>query len=186
MLGFPIGLVTANVGEWLIHKYVLHEHGKREGAYYSHHWRQHHRDARRNEGADHHYDESFTKTTPRLREVLGLVGIGVAIAPLAPVFPFFCLGIWTHEAAYHYVHKRGHQDPTWMRERLPWHYDHHMGRNQHANWCVVHPLADYLFGTREPWAGTEEEKAALARIRAREARRVEAVGHEIDETAALV
>ena len=182
MLGFPIGLVTASVGEWLIHKYVLHEHGKRNDAYFSHHWRQHHRDSRRLDGMDPNYNEPVWQTTPRMREALGLIGMGVAISPLLPVFPGFCAGVWTHEIGYYLVHKKAHQDPAWMRKYLPWHYDHHMGRNQHANWCVVHPLADYLFGTREKWAGTPEEEAALARIAKRKQTRVSAVGHEVDQT----
>ena len=61
-------------------------------------------------------------------------------------------------------------DPAWMRRYLPWHYDHHLGRNQHANWCVTYPLADYVLGTREKWAETPNEAAALARIEARKRR----------------
>ena len=50
-------------------------------------------------------------------------------------------------------------DTEWAREHLPWHYDHHMGPNQHANWCVTKPWADIVMGTREPYCGTEREAA---------------------------
>ena len=31
---------------------------------------------------------------------------------------------------------------------LPWHYDHHMGKNQNANWGVTTDWVDRLAGTR--------------------------------------
>ena len=62
-------------------------------------------------------------------------------------------------------------DPEWARENLPWHYDHHMGPNQDANWCVTRPWFDDLMGTREPYAGTERESRDLAKRAARAARR---------------
>ena len=48
-------------------------------------------------------------------------------------------------------------------EAFPWHYDHHMGPNQNANWCVTRPWMDIVMGTREPYAGTDRERATLAR-----------------------
>mgnify|MGYP007089505962 CR=1 FL=1 len=51
----------------------------------------------------------------------------------------------------YFIHKKSHLDPEWCKEKLPWHYDHHMGKNQNTNWCVVHPLADYLMGTRKKY-----------------------------------
>ena len=49
------------------------------------------------------------------------------------------------------------------REHLPWHYDHHMGPNQEANWCVTRPWFDYVMGTREPYVGTLRESGDRAR-----------------------
>jgi hypothetical protein len=31
---------------------------------------------------------------------------------------------------------------------MPHHYDHHMGSNQDANWCVSYPWFDWILGTR--------------------------------------
>ena len=36
---------------------------------------------------------------------------------------------------------------TW--NGLPWHVDHHMGRNPDLNWGVTRPWFDLLLGTRE-------------------------------------
>ncbi|MBK8169073.1 MAG: sterol desaturase family protein [Sandaracinaceae bacterium] len=178
MIGFPVGLIAANFGEWLIHKYVLHGEGRKKDAFFSHHWTQHHRDSRKEDGLDASYKVGWWKTEPRKREALGLVAIALAFAPVAWFAPWFVAGLWTHAALYYFVHKKSHQDPAWMRRHLRWHYDHHMGRNQHANWCVTYPLADYVLRTREPWADTADEAAARERIAARRAKKVAAASAE--------
>ena len=83
--------------------------------------------------------------------------------------PFF-VGTLAYSAwNYYRKHKRAHLDPEWARANLPWHYDHHMGPNQHANWCVTRPWFDVLMGTRQPYAGTERE----AKDRAKRTRRAQ-------------
>src|SRR6202451_4673213 len=64
---------------------------------------------------------------------------------------------------YYRVHKRAHREPGWAREHLPWHYDHHMGPNQDANWCVSWPWFDWVMGTREHYVGTARDRRAGAR-----------------------
>ena len=36
----------------------------------------------------------------------------------------------------------------WCKEKLPWHYDHHMGKNQDANWGVTTDWVDKILKTR--------------------------------------
>ena len=48
-------------------------------------------------------------------------------------------------------------DYVWARKHLPWHYDHHMGKNSNKNWAVRLPIFDYLLGTREIYKGTMPE-----------------------------
>ena len=60
---------------------------------------------------------------------------------------------------YYRKHKRSHLDPAWAREHLPWHYDHHMGPDQDANWCVTHPFFDWVLSTRQEYLGTDKERA---------------------------
>lgn len=172
MIGFPIGLIAANFGEWLIHKYILHGQGRKKDAYFSHHWTQHHRDTRKEDGKDATYLERWWKHESRKREALGLLGIGAVFAPLLPFFPYFVLGLWAHEVLYYVVHRKAHTDAAWMRKHLRWHYDHHLGRNQHANWCVTYPLADYVLGTRERWADTPQEVAVRERVAERRAKKL--------------
>ena len=58
---------------------------------------------------------------------------------------------------YAIIHYRSHQDIFWARQNLPWHYDHHMGPNQNANWGVRYPMFDIIFGTRKIYKGTKKE-----------------------------
>jgi sterol desaturase/sphingolipid hydroxylase (fatty acid hydroxylase superfamily) len=160
MLGIPLGLAVSNASEWLIHKYVLHGLGRDKQSFWSFHWHDHHRNARRNGHVDADYKGRLWKAwNGQSKEALVLAASVVAMAPLAPVAPFF-VGTMVYSAVNYYrKHKRAHLDPAWAREHLPWHYDHHMGPDQDANWCVTRPWFDHLMGTRVPYVGTDKEKA---------------------------
>lgn len=171
-LGVPLGLLYANAIEWGTHKYILHGWGKKRASFWSFHWHDHHRNVRRNEHYDEGYRQHLLGWHSQSKEVLALAGIGVVHAPLFAVTPvlgstlFYCL------VRYYVVHRRAHLDPDWARDHLPWHYDHHMGPNQDANWCVTWPWFDHLMGTREYYHGTARarqdrvKRAALAAKRA--------------------
>lgn len=157
MLGIPIALFTSNAAEWLVHRYVLHGLGRRRGSFWSFHWHEHHRNARRFQMRDPDYERSPLGAHAQGKELLGLLGFAAAVAPLWSVAPWFVVTSWYCTARYYQLHRRAHRDPEWAREHLPWHYDHHMGRDQDANWCVTRPWFDLLAGTRRRWVGTEEE-----------------------------
>jgi sterol desaturase/sphingolipid hydroxylase (fatty acid hydroxylase superfamily) len=163
MLGIPLGLAWASAGEWWIHKHVLHGLGKEKKSFWSFHWHEHHRNVRREDHIDPCYERPLLGWHAQGKEALALVGLAAAHAPMLPVAPWFTLTVWWRILHYHYVHKRSHLDSEWARENLPWHYDHHMGRNQDANWCVTHPFWDEVMGTREPYCGTAEEAKDLAK-----------------------
>jgi sterol desaturase/sphingolipid hydroxylase (fatty acid hydroxylase superfamily) len=91
------------------------------------------------------------------KETLALVALSAAHVPLLPVFPWFTGAVLYSAWNYYRVHKRSHLDPEWARDHLTWHYDHHMGPDPHANWCVTRPWFDRLLGTRKPYAFTERE-----------------------------
>jgi len=91
------------------------------------------------------------------------------VTPFLPFAPYFVLTAYATAYNYYRCHKRAHRDPDWGREHLPWHYDHHMGPNQHANWCVTRPWFDLILGTREAYAGTPRERVDLEKRRLREA-----------------
>ena len=167
MLGLPIGLVYANAMEWVIHKYMLHGRGRDKKSFWSFHWHDHHQTVRKNDMFDDAYNEPLFVWGPKSKEIVALVGGALVHAPLLPVAPFYVTGVWLSAANYYRVHRKAHLDPAWAKEHLPWHVDHHMGPNQHANWCVSYPLWDYVMGTREKYLGTEKHRDDLAREKAR-------------------
>lgn len=145
----PLALVYANLVEWLVHKYLLHR-GKRKGSFWSHHFRVHHRLARRQgplQMIDEGYRESFWKQV-RTSEVLGLVVLVVSHLPLITVAPWFVGTLVFSAVNYFRVHRKAHTNPEWAAKWLPWHVDHHLGTNQDANWCVSFPLWDWILKTR--------------------------------------
>ena len=170
MLGFPLGVLTANAGEWLIHKLVLHRLGRRKSSLWSFHWHEHHRASRRNGFRDDDYFRSPLGWNAQGKEVYGILAMSASVLPVAPIAPWFCAGVWASAGAYYAVHKQAHLDPEWARRWLPWHYDHHMGPNQDANWCVTFPLFDHIMGTREAYLGTERERRDRERMVRRRSR----------------
>ncbi len=169
MIGIPAALLYCNAIEWAAHKYLLHGLGQKKVSFWSFHWHEHHRNARRHGHVDETYRRPLLGWHAQSKELLGLAAVGALHAPLWPVAPFFSATMWYCGFRYYTAHKRSHTDPEWAREHLPWHYDHHMGPNQHANWCVTRPWFDHLMGTREPYVGTEREARDLARRKARAA-----------------
>lgn len=151
MLGIPLGLVVSNAGEWFIHKYWLHGLGKNKKSFWAFHWHEHHRESFRNDMIDPQYQRSLFTWSPQGKEALSLALGAAVLTPLFPVAPFFTGTLWYRMWAYYRDHKRSHLDPAWAREQLPWHVDHHLGKDQNANWCVTHPWFDYVMQTRKPY-----------------------------------
>ena len=145
-----IGLLYCNFFEWVAHKFVLHGLGKHKQSFWAFHWSEHHRNCRKYDFYDPDYKRSLWTWNAQAKEALALA-VGVALhAPLALVAPLFWVTVVYGAVNYYRVHKRSHLDPEWAKRRLPWHYDHHMGKVQDANWCVTRPWFDYLLRTRVP------------------------------------
>ena len=171
MIGIPVGLLYANAAEWLIHKHILHGLGRKKSSFWAFHWHDHHRAARRNGHRDEAYEEALRSWNPQAKEALTLAAATAAHLPLLPVAPFFTATVVYSAVNYYRKHKRSHLDPEWAREYLPWHYDHHMGPNQDANWCVTRPWFDELMGTRQRYVGTLREEKDRRRRAKRQATR---------------
>ena len=142
------GLLYANVIEWLTHKYILHGIGTDRTSWFSSHWHEHHKTARKNAFKDTDYTKPFWKTKSRLKEVLGLTSMALSHICIAPFFPVFWLTLVFSVLLYYFVHKKSHVNVEWGKKWLSHHYDHHMGLNQNANWGVTHSLFDNILGTR--------------------------------------
>ena len=152
MIGFPIGVLTANAFEWYAHKYLLHGVRTPEGrksrvpTTMKSHWA-HHKLVRTGGFHDEGYLEGYANWRTK-NEVNSLLLLCAATSVALPVAPFFTLGTWYSAGNYFYKHRKAHLNPDWAKAHLPWHYDHHMNANQDANWCVTRPWFDYLMGTR--------------------------------------
>ena len=165
LAGFITGMITANAAEWYIHKYLLHEDARKKDSFWRFHWAVHHKTVSQNQFHDPDYQLTlFEMWNPHSKEAFCLATGALAVTPLLPLFPGFTLGVWASVANYYRVHRRSHEDPEWGYKYLPWHYDHHMGRDQDQNWCVTFPLWDYIMGTRVPYIGTEQEKKDKERL----------------------
>lgn len=161
MIGIPVGLLTANAVEWCLHKYVLHERGRDKDSFWAFHFHEHHLLVRKNDYRDPNYERFPLGAHAQGKEAWSLIGGAVLVAPMFPAAPFFVGTLWYSAANYYWLHKKSHQDPAWAQKYLPWHYDHHMGRNPHANWCVTKPWFDYVMGTREFTQGAPRESNVL-------------------------
>lgn len=143
------GILYANLTEWIMHKYVLHYLGRDKKSRFAFHWHVHHRTARIKKYKDPEYEKWWwDKNTARPSEVfsLGALVLGqIWIVFFLPVFYIVC-AFWAF--LYYFMHKKSHLDPEWAKRWMPHHYDHHMGINQNANWCVTFPIWDYILGTR--------------------------------------
>jgi len=160
MLGIPLGLLYANAGEWLIHKYVLHGVGKKKGSFFSFHWAEHHRSCRKNDFYDPDYHRSVFGMHAQGKEALGVAGLLLLHAPLFPAAPWFTATVWYAGINYFLTHRKSHLDPEWAKAHLRHHYDHHMGKDQDANWGVTHAWIDQLLGTRIAYEYDENGKVA--------------------------
>lgn len=149
LLSVPLALAYSNVMEWLIHKYLLHGVGKRKTSFFSFHWHEHHRQARRHDMFDAQYVRPLFTWSPQGKEALSVAGLALAHGVLFFWLPLFTLTVWLSALRYYFVHKKAHLDPAWCLKHVPVHYDHHMGTDQNANWCVTSPWFDFVMGTRK-------------------------------------
>ena len=144
---FGLAFVYTNLLEWAIHKYLFHGLGKNKKSFFSTHWHHHHKIVRKNGYKDISYN-GFPPHPSVRQEVGSLVLLALLHLPLVFVSVTFYVSLLYFTCRYFYIHRKSHLDPDWGLDNFPWHYDHHMGRNQNANWGVTSPLWDWIFKTR--------------------------------------
>lgn len=139
--------------EYFLHKYLLHNPKRKK--WFRTHFADHHRISRKLIMIDPKYLNGLKlKGDPELKGLLVLALLHLPIIIWYPVaYGVLVLGAFN----YWYIHSKSHRDIAWSRKNTPWHYDHHMSSNQHANWGVRSPMIDYLFGTRIKYAGSKKE-----------------------------
>jgi len=148
MIGLPIGLMYSNAAEWWIHKQLLHKLGKKKSSIWNFHWSEHHKSVRQGKFNDPEYHKAFWDRSGPRKEVLGVVLLMALHAPLITTAPWFTAAVMYSGLNFIYKHKKAHLNPEWAKKNLKVHYDHHMGKNQDANFCITQPWFDYVMGTR--------------------------------------
>ena len=139
--------IYGGLAEWVLHKYALHGLGKKKKSIFSFHWHAHHKSCRKNNNFDSDY--KLPVAPPVKREILFLFLLSSIHFPLFFIAPYFFGGVVLYAIRYFYYHRRAHLDVEWGKRKMPWHYDHHMGKNQDSNWGVTVEWVDKLLKTRE-------------------------------------
>jgi len=158
-IGFSVGVITASLFEWTLHRYIMHRPFGKFRYPYERHALVHHRIFK----ADHTYhliNESDKKTIP-MAWWNGPVLIAVCMLPFLAIalwfqkWGFLCgaaLASTAYYTAYEYIHwcmhlpKRRHVERYGIFFRLNGHHLlHHSYMNKNFN--VVLPLADSILGT---------------------------------------
>lgn len=144
-----LGLLYANAGEWLMHKYILHALGGKYHSFWAYHLHEHHAVCLRHNMLDSGYQTLNLRTwNTQSKELVVLAGIVLLHSPLFLIAPLFTSTVYASLALYYYKHRKAHLDSEWAKQHLRWHYEHHLGGDINANWCVTWPWFDYLLGTR--------------------------------------
>jgi len=142
-----MAIVYTQLLEWVLHRYVLHGLGKNKKSMFSSHWHTHHKTSRKNDNFDKDYLRSIFFESSR-QEIIGLILLVLIHAPLLLYLPLFYFSLIILSIRYYIIHRRSHLDIKWCKEHLPWHYDHHLGKNQNVNWGVTTDWVDKLFKTK--------------------------------------
>jgi len=140
-------LLYTNLLEWILHRYILHGLGKNKKSSWSSRRHTHHKKSRQNDFYDDDYKKKgWNESTSR--EKSGLIFLIILHLPILFVSAVFYVGVLAGAFRYYYVHKKSHLDPEWAKKKVPWHHDHHMGKDQDANWGITTEWVDRVVGTR--------------------------------------
>ena len=139
---FLLGTMYSFLFEYVVHRYVLHNRKLFKSAF-KNHFKRHHGRSRKNDM----YDVGYERLISSYFEVISLTLIAILHTPIIFVSGFLYSVILMNLIHYYVIHKKSHIDTEWGKKNLPWHYEHHMGKDQNINWGVRSPIIDKLVGT---------------------------------------
>jgi sterol desaturase/sphingolipid hydroxylase (fatty acid hydroxylase superfamily) len=162
------GWVYGHFFEYAVHRWVLHGPMRKKGRLLSFHFTQHHKNAKQNRFEDSSYDKPFERGNCANKELISLGLVAALHVPLVFYLPWLFAMSTCSLVSYYYHHYKSHTNPKWGKSKLPWHYDHHMGRNQNLNFGVRSSFFDKMLGTHEDYSKEKKEKfESLLRLKAR-------------------
>lgn len=136
---FFFGIFYANVVEYVIHRYLFHDLGKKGNSIFAFHIRGHHLIARKNDFIDLRVSNN---------EIIGLPFLLLLHLPLFFWSPAFFAALVIYAGAFIFLHNYQHRNPEFTKKYFRWHWNHHMS-NQNKSWGVVLPIMDLITGTLE-------------------------------------
>lgn len=138
-----IAIYYSHFLEWLIHIFLHNRKALKK--VFKYHFSTHHGNARRNEMVDHNYKNFLNKNA--IFEPLGLLFLSFLHFPIFFFFPIAYIVLVISMLMYYYKHRKAHLDIEWGKKKMPWHYEHHMGKDQNKNWGVRSNIFDIIFKT---------------------------------------
>ena len=132
-----------HITEYLAHRYILH-HWKIKIPF-KNHFGSHHKICRRTGFNDKRYKKVLSKDS--LFEVGTLASLVVIHLPIWFFFPWAYVTIVWSVLCYYIIHRKMHTEPQWAAKWTPWHYERHMGKDQHDWWGVRLPIVDICIKT---------------------------------------
>ena len=130
------------VFEYVVHKYILHNHKYFKSAF-KNHFGTHHKTSRKSQM----YDAGYETIVGSKFEMISLTIVSIIHLPIIFFSTLAYFTLMANLVHYYYIHRKSHIDVNWGRANLPWHYAHHMGKNQNMNWGVRSPMFDKLLRT---------------------------------------
>ena len=158
---FALGWLYGHLFEYLAHRFILHNH-KLWLRFFQAHFSEHHKLTRRHGMIDPKYLMGLSRN---LREVLILSSIAIIHLPVFFVSVAGYIAILYSLVAYYTIHGLSHSVYGFGRRWVPWHYDHHLGKNPNRNWGVRLPVFDWIFRTRVFFRATHDEAKWILRTR---------------------
>ena len=137
-----IGWLYGHIFEYIAHKHILHNRKKFKKVFRNH-FKTHHNASRKNDM----HDKNYNRLVSSKFEIISLLSILVLHLPVAFILPYFYGMIAWSVACYYLLHRLSHLNVEWGKKWLPWHYEHHMGKDQHINWGVRLPIIDKVLKT---------------------------------------
>jgi len=114
-----LGLIYANAGEWLMHKYILHARGQNRHSFWAYHWHEHHTVCAKNAMLDPGYRSLIlTAWNAQTKKLAVLTGIVLLHVPLLILSPLFTGTVYASLMIYDYKHRKAHLNPTWAKRHL--------------------------------------------------------------------
>jgi hypothetical protein len=158
-----LGWVYCHIGEYFIHKNVLHN-PKRFKIAFKTHFKNHHRAARvNNDMIEPKYSTQSFSDLFFDKELRMIVGLLLLHLPVVFFFPWFYVAMLWSGFMYYFLHRVSHEYPNFAGRFMPWHVAHHLDKNQNINWGVRLPFVDFVLGTSnysmwKNWSGGNNDR----------------------------